>query len=108
MITQRQLQVLRLYAQGKKTIEIASELSISCRTVEFHLVGAKKSLDAVNSVNAVAIAAKRGLISVLIMISSIQGVIGDSDKSSKEEEEDYPISMIRPPVNRISVRKINS
>lgn len=97
MITQRQLQVLRLYAQGKRTIDIANELSISCRTVEFHLVGARKSLNAVNSVNAVAIAAKKGLISVVIMISALQGMTGY-----------YPVDIRRPPACKVRVRKIDS
>lgn len=106
MITQRQLQVLRLYAKGKKTIEIANELSISCRTVEFHLVGARKSLGAVNSVNAVAIAAKRGLVSVLIIVSSIQG--GFDDDIFTDGIGDYCIDMRRPTTTRISIKKIDS
>lgn len=63
-----------MYAQGYTMKEIAEKLSLSVRTVEEHMNGAKLSLDAKNSVNAVAVAIHKGIISLLILISTWQGV----------------------------------
>lgn len=74
MITQRQLQVLRLYAQGLQSKEIADKLCISIRTVESHLSGCRDALKARNSVHAVAIAITNGIIKLLIFISVFRAV----------------------------------
>jgi DNA-binding CsgD family transcriptional regulator len=73
-MTGRQLQTLRMYAQGYTMKEIAEKLSLSVRTVEEHMKGAKVSLNAKNSVNAVAVAIQKGIISLLILISTWQAV----------------------------------
>lgn len=77
MITQRQLQVLRLWAKGMSHIEIAYELGISLRTVEAHMKGATESLGAKNSVNAVAIAVRDGIIELLFLVSFGQAITVD-------------------------------
>lgn len=95
MITQRQLQVLRLFAQGYSQIEIAYELGISLRTVEEHIMGSKDRLGAKNSVNAVAIAISRGIIELLILISLYQAVF-----------DVYPCDMRRPPRVRTRIVRV--
>ena len=54
--------------------EIAERLSISVRTVEEHMKLTKASLNAKNSVNAVAVAIQKGIISLLILVSTWQAV----------------------------------
>ena len=61
-LTQRERQVLRLVADGLPTKQIARELSISERTVKFHVTSIMRKLDADNRAQAVAQAAQRGLL----------------------------------------------
>lgn len=52
-MTARDLQTLRLASRGRTAKEIAGELGISRRMVEFHLLRARKDLGATNTVDAV-------------------------------------------------------
>ncbi len=61
-LTERELEVLRLLAQGRQNKEIADSLAISERTVKFHVSGILAKLDAGNRTEAVARAAQLGLI----------------------------------------------
>lgn len=58
----REAEVLSLIATGKVTVEIASVLGISRKSVEFHIEGAKRKLAAANRTHAVAKAITLGLI----------------------------------------------
>lgn len=49
----RDLQCLQLAAQGKLAKDIASELGISQRAVEFHLLQARRDLNAKNTPHAI-------------------------------------------------------
>lgn len=61
-LTPREVEVLGLLAQGLLNKEIADRLSISERTVKFHVSAILGKLGAGNRTEAVAIAAQRGLI----------------------------------------------
>jgi DNA-binding NarL/FixJ family response regulator len=61
-LTEREHEVLRLLAQGKPNKEIAAALSISERTVKFHVSSLLSKLGASNRTEAVTLAAQRGLI----------------------------------------------
>ncbi|GAB4202113.1 MAG: response regulator transcription factor [Roseiflexaceae bacterium] len=61
-LTERELEVLRLLAQGRQNKEIADSLAISERTVKFHVSGILAKLDAGNRTEAVARAAQLGLV----------------------------------------------
>ena len=61
-VTPRQLEVLRLLAQGLQNKEIADRLGVTERTVKFHVGAILNKLDAGNRTEAVATAAHRGLI----------------------------------------------
>ncbi|MBA2393060.1 MAG: response regulator transcription factor [Ktedonobacteraceae bacterium] len=61
-LTERELEVLRLLAQGMPNKEIASHLVISERTAKFHVSSIMGKLGATNRTEAVALAAQRGLI----------------------------------------------
>jgi two-component system, NarL family, response regulator LiaR len=61
-LTNREMEVLRLLAQGKANREIAGELVISERTVKFHVSSIMSKLGAGNRTEAVSVAAQRGLI----------------------------------------------
>ncbi len=58
----REVECLLWAAQGKTAWEISTILSISERTVRFHLDNAGKKLDAVNTTQTVALAIAQGLI----------------------------------------------
>ncbi len=62
-LTPREYEVLSWTAAGKTAWETSQILNISQRTVEFHMGNVLNKLDAVNSYQAVAIAAFHGLIS---------------------------------------------
>lgn len=55
-LTKREQEILNFVALGKKNIEIAKELSISCRTVENHRYHIIKKLDIKNSADLVRFA----------------------------------------------------
>lgn len=61
-LTPRELEVLRLLAQGLQNKEIAAELVISERTVKFHVSSIMGKLGAGNRTETVALAAQQGLI----------------------------------------------
>jgi DNA-binding NarL/FixJ family response regulator len=62
-LSARELGVLRLVAAGLSNRQIAGTLSISERTVKFHVTGLFNKLGADNRAQAVAVAAERGLLS---------------------------------------------
>jgi DNA-binding NarL/FixJ family response regulator len=61
-LTPRQLDVLRLIAEGKRMKEIASELQISVRTVETHKQSLQHALGAETTADLIKFAIKHGLI----------------------------------------------
>lgn len=61
-LTQRQLEVLRLMAQGNSNKEIARELGISENTVRVHISAIISALDATNRTEAAYSAMRLGLI----------------------------------------------
>jgi DNA-binding NarL/FixJ family response regulator len=63
-LTARELEVLKLLAQGQQNKEIAAELVISERTVKFHVSSILGKLGAGNRTEAVRIAAQQGLIAL--------------------------------------------
>jgi DNA-binding NarL/FixJ family response regulator len=65
LLSARERGVLRLVAAGLSNRQIAQTLSISERTVKFHVTAIFNKLGAENRAQAVAIAAERGLLSTL-------------------------------------------
>jgi NarL family two-component system response regulator LiaR len=63
-LTERELEVLRLLAQGMPNKEIAAQLVISERTAKFHVSSIMSKLGATNRTEAVALAAQHGLITL--------------------------------------------
>ena len=61
-LTERELEVLHLLAQGMPNKEIAAQLVISERTAKFHVSWIMGKLGATNRTEAVALAAQKGLI----------------------------------------------
>jgi DNA-binding NarL/FixJ family response regulator len=61
-LSPRELEVLKLVAEGLPTKQIAASLSISERTVKFHVNSIFHKLGAENRAQAVALAAQRGLL----------------------------------------------
>ena len=61
-LTPRELEVLRLLAQGLKNAEIAESLFVSERTAKFHVSSILAKLDAANRTEAARIAVRRGLV----------------------------------------------
>lgn len=62
LLTERERAVLRLIAAGLANKQIARSLSISERTVKFHVTSILNKLDADNRAQAVAVATQRGLL----------------------------------------------
>jgi DNA-binding CsgD family transcriptional regulator len=62
VLTERERQVLRLVAEGRATKQIARALSITERTVKFHLASAAHKLGAQTRAQAAALATRRGLL----------------------------------------------
>jgi DNA-binding NarL/FixJ family response regulator len=63
-LTERELEVLRLLAQGMPNKEIAAHLVISERTAKFHVSSIMGKLGATNRTEAVALAVQKGLITL--------------------------------------------
>jgi len=63
-LTERELEVLHLLAQGKANKEIAVDLTITERTVKFHISSILSKLDVTNRTEAVTVALQRGLVSL--------------------------------------------
>lgn len=61
-LTQRELDVLALMAEGASNKMIARQLGISVHTVKFHVGSLLDKLDATGRTDAVAHAARRGVI----------------------------------------------
>ena len=64
LLSAREHGVLRLVAAGQSNRQIAQTLSISERTVKFHVTAIFNKLGADNRAQAVAIAAERGLLEI--------------------------------------------
>lgn len=63
-LSTREQEVLMWSKQGKSSWEIAEILSISERTVNFHVKNIMQKLSAVSRTQAVALAIERGLINI--------------------------------------------
>ncbi|GAC1356295.1 MAG: response regulator transcription factor [Ktedonobacteraceae bacterium] len=63
-LTERELEVLHLLAQGMPNKEIAGKLVISERTAKFHVSSIMGKLGASNRTEAVALAAQKGIITL--------------------------------------------
>ena len=61
-LTQRELDVLQLVAQGRSNKDIARRLAITEGTAKTHVKAILTKLDAISRTEAVAVAHKRGLI----------------------------------------------
>src|SRR5438270_6585271 len=61
-LTQRELDVLQLVAEGRSNKDIARRLSITEGTAKTHVKAILTKLDAISRTEAVAVAHKRGLI----------------------------------------------
>jgi DNA-binding NarL/FixJ family response regulator len=64
LLTPRELAVLRLLAAGLPNRQIAESLRIAERTVKFHVTAILNKLGADNRTQAVAMAARRGILSI--------------------------------------------
>jgi DNA-binding NarL/FixJ family response regulator len=63
-LTEREMEVLHLLAQGKTNKEIAAELVVTERTVKFHVSSILRKLNASNRTEAVTLAHQLGLIEI--------------------------------------------
>jgi DNA-binding CsgD family transcriptional regulator len=63
-LTPRELEVLRLLAEGASNKVISRRLGISVHTAKFHVASLLDKLDAVGRTDAVAHAARRGVINL--------------------------------------------
>lgn len=64
VLTERELEVLRLAANGARTKEIAARMSVSVRTVEGHLTAIFNKLGVSSRIEAIMYAAARGWVSM--------------------------------------------
>lgn len=62
ILTERQIEILRLVLEGKSSKEVARSLYVSKRTVDFHLAKIYQKLHASNRVQAIRRAAELGLM----------------------------------------------
>ena len=62
ILTNRQLEVLRLVCDGQSSKEIGLALGISSKTVEFHKAHIAKKIDAHSTVSVVRWAIRQGII----------------------------------------------
>lgn len=61
-LTERELEVLELLANGKRDKEIAGDLVVSVRTVRFHVENLYQKLDVRNRTEAVRVGTERGIL----------------------------------------------
>ena len=61
-LSKREMEVLGCVASGKGNREIRRSLDVSEGTIKFHVKSILRKLDAVGRAEAIAIAAKRGII----------------------------------------------
>ena len=61
-LTERELEVLELVADGKRDKEIADDLIVSVRTVRFHVENLYQKLDVRNRTEAVRVANEKGIL----------------------------------------------
>jgi DNA-binding CsgD family transcriptional regulator len=61
-LTKREIEVLTLVIEGNSSKEVADQLYVSKRTVDFHLANIYHKLDVTNRVQAFREATRRGLI----------------------------------------------
>jgi len=61
VLTDRQREIVRLLAQGRTAKEIASALSVSVRTVEFHKYRAMEAIGVSTSAELIRFALEHGL-----------------------------------------------
>lgn len=73
-LTQREKQVLQLAANGLKVCDIASQLGVSCRTVEAHLSSARSKLDALNTTHAAVKGVRAGLIYSVAFVVAVNAM----------------------------------
>lgn len=66
-LTRREVEVLTLVIEGKSSKEVAEQLFVSKRTVDFHLANIYDKLNVTNRVQAFREATRRGLISFNIL-----------------------------------------
>ena len=62
VLSERQREVLRLVADGRSNKQIARQLSITERTVKFHITSIFNKLGADNRAQAIALATRQGLL----------------------------------------------
>ena len=62
VLTSREREVMRLLAEGRTVREVASELSLSVKTIEAHKLNLMRKLDIHNRTSLVEYAVQRGLI----------------------------------------------
>jgi DNA-binding NarL/FixJ family response regulator len=63
-LTEREVEVLQLLAEGQTNREIADTLVLSIRTVDHHIAKIYRKIDARRRADAAAYALRRGLVSV--------------------------------------------
>ena len=63
-LTPRELEILRWCKDGKTYQDISDILSISPKTVEFHIINVMNKLEASNKITAIVIAIQRGILEV--------------------------------------------
>ena len=63
-LSSRETEILIMLAMGKKNAAIADELCISLATIKFHLNNIYSKLDVSSRTEAIAVAVKRGLVSI--------------------------------------------
>jgi DNA-binding NarL/FixJ family response regulator len=61
-LTKRQLEVLRLLAEGKSTAQVAAELGLSCTTVRNYIANLLTALGVHSRLQAVVVARNAGIL----------------------------------------------
>jgi DNA-binding CsgD family transcriptional regulator len=70
----REIEILRLIAQGNRTKEVANMLFVSKRTIDYHLANAYLKLGVSNRIQAILSASRMGLISTEPALDSNRGI----------------------------------